>query len=674
MVDERKPTKLRFKSSDGDRKFEKSKRHSSSSKLSSSSSHKRKNEQNRSRGDGHHHHNRLKEDQDLQKSKKIKSELNESESEEDDMDDYEFIEAGSTAIQLKGKNDILENNKNVTRDEWMISTGKQENFSFNKASTYDSNDKKENRFVIEKNLNDKGLKESVPSSKQSSVTVTKSKTKSQSRLFDVPYEFGDSGSSWRMMKLRRIYDQAKEAKKPVEIIALERYGNLLEFDIAREEEQELNDRLINPGKTYKLKPDGSFYNKREFVGDNTQSIANEDEQDAEQKEEEKAVVVVTQSDLNKAKSELIRAKLRKSLDLKELEKKFKILENTFKSQQKDTIIDKDENSGNSLRKRKIINNLHDNNDDNETSIEQMAAEERMTDNNSSIIMNEIKAIFKNKKFSADLDEQDDDLSNTSSSLLKNLNKGKISLKETKLEQLKEISKKLDSCKLCLENDIHNQLPIISIGSHFILIISPQPDLVPFATTLIPLRHIKNTLYLKDEEFKELKLFMETLSIFYFQKLNKTVIFYELCTNKNDHCRVMAVPLPTTFNKKLVSNFFKNGIIEISNDFKNQHRAIIDTSSKPYQSLIAKESPYFHVWFDLSGGMGHIIEEENEEWPKDKELFVRRIIGGMLELDKFDIEKRRRLFNGESKEKVKKFQKLWDDFDFTKKLDEMKNEN
>ena len=47
---------------------------------------------------------------------------------------------------------------------------------------------------------------------------------------EVSYTFGDSRSGWRMTKLRAVYRQATESKRLVEDVALERYGNLKDFD------------------------------------------------------------------------------------------------------------------------------------------------------------------------------------------------------------------------------------------------------------------------------------------------------------------------------------------------------------------------------------------------------------------------------------------------------------
>ncbi|KAJ3150952.1 hypothetical protein HDU86_006208 [Geranomyces michiganensis] len=56
------------------------------------------------------------------------------------------------------------------------------------------------------------------------------------------YEFGDGGSNWRMMKLKRIFEAAEEEGRDVEEIALERYGSMADFEDAKEERAFLDSR------------------------------------------------------------------------------------------------------------------------------------------------------------------------------------------------------------------------------------------------------------------------------------------------------------------------------------------------------------------------------------------------------------------------------------------------
>lgn len=53
---------------------------------------------------------------------------------------------------------------------------------------------------------------------------------------------GGPGSSWRMMRLRRVYETAEEENRPVEEVALERFGTTQAFEEAREERRILDER------------------------------------------------------------------------------------------------------------------------------------------------------------------------------------------------------------------------------------------------------------------------------------------------------------------------------------------------------------------------------------------------------------------------------------------------
>ncbi|EJC97994.1 uncharacterized protein FOMMEDRAFT_129928 [Fomitiporia mediterranea MF3/22] len=53
---------------------------------------------------------------------------------------------------------------------------------------------------------------------------------------------GGPGSNWRMMKLRRVYEAAEDEGKPVEEVALERFGTLEAFEEAKEERRILDER------------------------------------------------------------------------------------------------------------------------------------------------------------------------------------------------------------------------------------------------------------------------------------------------------------------------------------------------------------------------------------------------------------------------------------------------
>ena len=56
------------------------------------------------------------------------------------------------------------------------------------------------------------------------------------------FEFGDAGSAWRMLKLRKTKEIAEEEGRRVEDVAMERYGSLGDYDEALEERRYLDNR------------------------------------------------------------------------------------------------------------------------------------------------------------------------------------------------------------------------------------------------------------------------------------------------------------------------------------------------------------------------------------------------------------------------------------------------
>src|ERR1700691_4286101 len=71
-----------------------------------------------------------------------------------------------------------------------------------------------------------------------------------------------------MTKLKAVYTQAEQTGRPVDEIALERFGDLRDFDDAREEQTELDRRqLYGEGYVGKEKPSGELFQERKMSMD-----------------------------------------------------------------------------------------------------------------------------------------------------------------------------------------------------------------------------------------------------------------------------------------------------------------------------------------------------------------------------------------------------------------------
>lgn len=150
----------------------------------------------------------------------------------------------------------------------------------------------------------------------------------------VGYAFGDEGSKWRMAKLKRVYQAAKEDGRSVGSVAIERYGDLKTFDEAREEEIELEKRGTygKERRDAKVKPTGDLYQER---------LKNTAAKDQERREKEERyerdfgpakiietvavsmpTKVLDQTALNRMKAAYLRAQIKNDPNAAEMEKEY----------------------------------------------------------------------------------------------------------------------------------------------------------------------------------------------------------------------------------------------------------------------------------------------------------------------------------------------------------------
>jgi hypothetical protein len=152
---------------------------------------------------------------------------------------------------------------------------------------------------------------------------------------EVDYTFGDSGSQWRMTKLKGVYREAEESGRPVDEIATERFGDLRSFDDAREEETEI-ERRKTYGKSYvgKDKPSGELFQERKLqhgVKRGPLEHVRDPEQELHAEGQGKKMDTVPPPNttrpldmtaLNRMKAQMMKAKLKGGPQAAELEEKY----------------------------------------------------------------------------------------------------------------------------------------------------------------------------------------------------------------------------------------------------------------------------------------------------------------------------------------------------------------
>jgi hypothetical protein len=505
------------------------------------------------------------------------------------------------------------------------------------------------------------------------------------------YTFGDSGSSWRMTKLKQVYRKAGELGRSVEDVALETYGDLRLFDDAREEERELERRSMY-GKEYVglEKPSGEFFQDRKMQA----GIRREQEREQEEAERISQGVTMAQADppmktapldqtaLNRLKAQMMKAKLRNAPNAAQLEDEYNQAEAASLANhvQPDVIVlNNAENrmlagdrsgevtalSGKRARERGLVQENED------MSIEDMVKQEKRT---RGVHGGEGRAfaerIAKDGKFKDDLDYMDDNAANLSKKVVKS----DANLRNAAVGDFQKMQRVLENCPLCYNEDANTPpaAPVISLATRTYMTLQTEPELSKYGAVIVPLQHRLNLLECDDDEWEEMRNFMKSLTRFY-QAQNKGVIFYENAAHmhsRKGHAALFAVPLPHHLAETAPA-YFKEAIMAADEEWA-QHKKVIDTlaltqrpgyGKQAFRKAMVKEMPYFHVFFTLDGGMGHVIEDERR-WPKG-DLFAREIIGGMLDKGPEVIKKQGRWERHDRR--LESFRKRWDAHDWTKVL-------
>lgn len=512
--------------------------------------------------------------------------------------------------------------------------------------------------------------------------------KDESPTHEVNYEFGDSGSSWRMTKLKGVYRKANETGKSVDAIALETYGDLRDFDDAREEEIELDRRKVY-GKDYvgKIKPSGDLFEERKLkAGLHRPPKSPTPEPPVRQGVMEELpppekTFALDQTGLNRLKAKMMKAKLRNAPEAAKLEAEYnEALASAANSRDPEVVVlNAMENrmlaSGRKGEvkaidtKRGRERGLVEENED--MSLEDMIRQERRTkDSSNAESLALASRIANDGKFENDLDYMDDQ----ASKLAKAIAKSDTNLRNVAISDFQKMERILEHCPLCHHEDRQGadalpSAPIVSLGTRVYLTLPTEPEISPGGAVIVPISHHDNLLHADDDEWEEIRNFQKSLSRLYYAQ-NRSVIFYENAAHsgRKMHAAMVAVPLPMKY-ADTVSQFFKEAMLSADEEW-SQHRKIIDTGKKAlewgksaFRRSIAKEAPYFHVWFTLDGGLGHVVEDERR-WPKG-DLFAREIVGGMLDVMP-DVVKRQGKWHRQDP-RVAEFRKKWHKFDWTRAL-------
>ncbi|KAH9843396.1 cell cycle control protein cwf19, partial [Teratosphaeria destructans] len=434
---------------------------------------------------------------------------------------------------------------------------------------------------------------------------------------DDGYTFGDSGSSWRLTKLHAVYRHARETNRDVDHVALERYGNLREFDEAREEEREMDRRKMY-GQDYvgRERPSGKLYEERKRKAGVRREAEEEEEQDdpkhlpqGERMPElppPQTTAPLDRTALNKLKAQLMRARLMNASNAAQLEEEYTRAEaaSMANAAQPDVVVLSNQDhrglasrsaevhavSGKRGRERGLVTENED------MSIEDMVRQEKRTRGARG---GEGRAfaerIAKDGRFRDDLDYMDDNAQNLSKKVLQS----DVNLRNTAIGDFHKTQRILDTCPLCHHEDRAGPdalptAPLVSLATRTYLTLPTEPEVAPGGAVIVPIQHRMNLLECDDDEWEEMRNFMKSLTRHYAAQ-DQSVIFYENAAHmrsRKGHAALAAVPLPHHLAETAPA-YFREAILA-SDEPWSQHPPIIDTLALARQPGTASTPPSARV--------------------------------------------------------------------------------
>ena len=506
---------------------------------------------------------------------------------------------------------------------------------------------------------------------------------------EVDYVIGDAGSSWRMTKLRAVYTMAEETGKSIDEAALDKYGNMVDFDNAREEKDELERKKIY-GQGYKIKekPTGDLYRER-MQNDKLRKVPELEQgvvipDDAQAHDHIPPLPPLDLTALNRLRAQMMKAKLRKAPNAAVLEKEYELAAASFAAAPAESanIVLNAMHSRQLAGTRGEVKSVDNKrgrergtveaNDD--MTIEDMVREERRTRLQAGGESSRMaERIAKDGKFDDNLEYMNDN----AEKLAKRVHKSEVNLKNTAVSEFQKLNRVLENCPLCHHEDTNKPplAPVISLATRTYLTLPTLPEVSPGGAIIVPTAHRKNLLECDDDEWEELRNFMKSLTRMYHDQ-GQAVLFYEnaVAPHRHLHAAMNVIPIPYDEGATAPA-YFKEAFLTSDEEW-SQHRKIIDTQAiadrgqgrMAFRNSIAQQMPYFHVWFNLDGGMGHVVEDQGR-WPKG-DLFAREIVGGIVGAEGWVVKKQGRWRReGGDEERIEKWKRGWRKFDWTRVLEE-----
>ncbi|KAL7749501.1 Pre-mRNA-splicing factor cwf19 [Sorochytrium milnesiophthora] len=259
-------------------------------------------------------------------------------------------------------------------------------------------------------------------------------------------------------------------------------------------------------------------------------------------------------------------------------------------------------------------------------------------------------------FQDNLDYMDDNSDRLASTHRSQDKKRKVAIEDFARQQ-----KALAKCNMCYRDDNKPAYPVIALGIKTYLALMPYESVA--TCMIVPIEHTISTLDEDDAFWDEVRNFMKCLIRMY-DAQGKDVLFMETVPSMKwqRHTAIEVLPVSQEI-KADAPAYFREALMSADEEW-TQHAKIIDTQKRGFRNSMVPELPYFHVWFTLDGGYGHIIEERE----KFSDWFGKETLGQIMDASPALYRKQRWLDRHTNHQRLRQFLSDFEPYDWTKMLE------
>ena len=414
-----------------------------------------------------------------------------------------------------------------------------------------------------------------------------------------PAAKGAPGYKWRMMKLERTYDMAKQRGVPVEEVAMERYGSMDAFHEACAERQFLDEQHHEPTKKAAPQPSSSGFQRP--------GTAQQPPPRAPPTSTSSPVPRATPSmdvnQLNQLEAQVLRAELLQKPEAASLREKWEAARQGT-SEERVEIVPVMDGHGR-------LYDLGSSSSDQDTSLAELVRQERFgagrADERDADAML-AQQIAGDRAFVNDTDYMDDEARRFARKRMRD----DAMKRQYAMEDFARTKRALDQCPFCWQDDGRTppQATIISSGSCVYLALPDREPLADGHCWIVPMHHQVSSLDVDEDGWTEIRNFMKCLLRMAISR-NQSMVFFETVMSVRDqkHTYIEAVPIPNDIFAQ-VPAYFYSGLSEVESEWSDHKQVITFSEQRPFQHSMVSRLPYFMVQWDYKGqrGYGHVIEE------------------------------------------------------------------